>query len=198
MWWIVCACCCQVLVIHFMTCCVRDVRLMACFVTQSRTDCGPEKMTTEERSAISARLTHILTAYAYNDPVVGYCQGKLQSTIITSLAFHAHPTVGRKGIPHKDIGVRLQSASKTFCLCLGSAHQPCTCCQFQQSLGWSISTRHAQLCFLKLCHEQHSQVDLLSMVPLMSATHSTGGEMVMMSSRQHAGMPLVAVLVASR
>ena len=58
---------------------------MACFVTQSRTDCGPEVMTTEERDAISVRLTHILTAYAYNDPVVGYCQGKLHLIIITSL-----------------------------------------------------------------------------------------------------------------
>ena len=42
-------------------------------------------MTTEERDAISVRLTHILTACAYNDPVVGYCQGKLHLIIITSL-----------------------------------------------------------------------------------------------------------------
>lgn len=57
---------------------------MACFVAQSRTDCGAEKMTTEERDAVSVRLTHILTAYAYNDPVVGYCQGKLHSVFITA------------------------------------------------------------------------------------------------------------------
>lgn len=43
---------------------------------QSRTDCGPENISSEERDAISVRLTHLLTAYAFSDPVVGYCQGK--------------------------------------------------------------------------------------------------------------------------
>lgn len=43
---------------------------------QSRTDCGPENMSAEEREAISVRLTRLLTAYAFSDPVVGYCQGK--------------------------------------------------------------------------------------------------------------------------
>ena len=60
---------------------MRATQLMACFVTQSRTDCGPEKMTTEERDAVTVRLTHILTAYAYIDPVVGYCQGKHYTTL---------------------------------------------------------------------------------------------------------------------
>ena len=54
---------------------------------QSRTDCGPSENTTaEEREAISVRLTQILTAYAYSDPAVGYCQGKLRFSIISTPA----------------------------------------------------------------------------------------------------------------
>lgn len=41
----------------------------------NRTECGPQNLPAEERSAINVRLTKILTAYAYCDPVVGYCQG---------------------------------------------------------------------------------------------------------------------------
>lgn len=52
----------------------QNVRRIATDV--SRTDCGPSENTTaEERDAISSRLTQILTAYAYSDPAVGYCQG---------------------------------------------------------------------------------------------------------------------------
>ncbi|DBA91541.1 hypothetical protein WJX77_003797 [Trebouxia sp. C0004] len=51
----------------------QNVRRIATDV--DRTDCGSGTMTAEERSAIDVRLTHILTAYAYCDPVVGYCQG---------------------------------------------------------------------------------------------------------------------------
>lgn len=65
----------------------------ACCVMQSRTDCGPSENTTaEERDAISSRLTQILTAYAYSDPAVGYCQGKPCFSSIVTLPCPLHVT----------------------------------------------------------------------------------------------------------
>ncbi len=52
------------------------MELKTSLLVQNRTDCGSGSITAEERSAIDVRLTHILTAYAYSDPVVGYCQGQ--------------------------------------------------------------------------------------------------------------------------
>ena len=54
------------------------MELKTSLLVQNRTDCGSGNITAEERSAIDVRLTHILTAYAYCDPAVGYCQGQSQ------------------------------------------------------------------------------------------------------------------------
>lgn len=41
----------------------------------NRADRGPQHMSPEEQEASDRRLERILTAYAYCDPLVGYCQG---------------------------------------------------------------------------------------------------------------------------
>lgn len=47
------------------------------FALQNRTDLGSRYPDGNERVVMTERLTRILTAYAYSDPQVGYCQGRM-------------------------------------------------------------------------------------------------------------------------